>query len=301
MVVQISLRQDCALLNDEDFQAWMLKIRNLQSRDCSPSSSADMEALVAFYNSTGGPRWRTDTNWLSNEPINTWHGVTTVGGRVTALHLGGNGLRGEIPPEIGNLTQLRELWLGNNDITGDEIPTEISGLKRLVILDLGVNEIRGTIPEWLGDLGQLHELHLDNNRFDGKVPEQLGNLVGLGSLTLQGNRGLLGRLPETLTKIENFWRLRFNGTGLCAPIDEDFQAWILRIPDREGPDCPSVSSAGSDNWGDVIVRDIFGRVVNETGIVLVDWEGHIYNPVMKYTVELPVRSASIEGDCWFGR
>ena len=202
------------------------------------ATTPDQEALVALYRSTDGANWNNNTNWLSDEPLNRWYGVEAVGGRVTKLDLGDNGLRGEIPSEIGNLTQLRELWLGNNNLTGDEIPKEISDLKRLEILDLGVNEIRGTIPEWLGDLGQLHELHLDNNRFDGEVPEQLGNLAGLGSLTLQGNRGLLGRLPETLTKIENFWRLRFNGTGLCAPVDEDFQTWLRQIPDRQGPNCP---------------------------------------------------------------
>ena len=198
----------------------------------------ERDALVALYNSTGGPHWNRSDNWLSDEPLNRWYGVGTIGGHVTVLHLGDNGLNGPIPAEIGILTQLRELWLGNNSVTGDEIPTEISGLKRLEILDLGVNKIRGTIPEWLGDLGQLHELHLDNNRFDGKVPEQLGNLAGLGSLTLQGNRGLLGRLPETLTKIQNFWRLRFNGTGLCAPVDGGFQAWLRQIHDRQGPNCP---------------------------------------------------------------
>ena len=43
----------------------------------------------------------------------------------------------------------------------------------------------------------------------------------------------------------------------------------------------------------MIVRDIFGRVVNETGIVLVDWEGHIANPLMKYSLEIPGRSATL--------
>ena len=45
------------------------------------------------------------------------------------------------------------------------------------------------------------------------------------------------------------------------------------IPDVEG--------------GHAIIRDIFGRAVNETGIVLVDWEGHIANPLMTYSVEFP--------------
>ena len=251
------------------------------------TAQLERAALVALYNSTGGPHWNRSDNWLSDEPLNRWYGVQMDGGRVTGLHLWDNGLNGEIPTEIAKLTELRELWFGDNNVTGEKIPTALSGLKRLVILDLGVNDIRGTIPEWLGDLDDLHELHLDNNQFEGEVPEQLGNLSGLGSLTLQGNRGLLGRLPETLAKIENPWRLRFNGTSLCAPLDESFQAWILKIPDRQGPDCPSVSTSDSDDAGDVIVRDIFGRVVNDTGIVLIDWEGRIANPAMKYSVELP--------------
>ena len=112
-------------------------------------------------------------------------------------------------------------------------------------------------------------------------------------LTLFGNRDLLGALPETLTKIRNLGWFPFHETGLCAPVDEDFQAWILRIPDRRGTDCPQVSSIGSTGDGGIIVRDIFGRVVNETGIVLVDWEGHIANPAMKYTVEMPGWSATL--------
>ena len=38
---------------------------------------------------------------------------------------------------------------------------------------------------------------------------------------------------------------------------------------------------------DVIVADRFGRAVNGTGITLVDWEGYIANPAMKYTVKAP--------------
>ena len=38
---------------------------------------------------------------------------------------------------------------------------------------------------------------------------------------------------------------------------------------------------------DVLVADRFGRAVNDTGITLVDWEGYIANPAMKYTVKAP--------------
>ena len=38
---------------------------------------------------------------------------------------------------------------------------------------------------------------------------------------------------------------------------------------------------------DAIVADKFGREVNDAGITLVDWEGYIANPAMRYTVKAP--------------
>ncbi len=42
----------------------------------------------------------------------------------TFLNLSGSGLTGEIPPEIGNLTNVNWLWLNDNQLSG-EIPVEI--------------------------------------------------------------------------------------------------------------------------------------------------------------------------------
>ena len=47
----------------------------------------------------------------------------------------------------------------------------------------------------------------------------------------------------------------------------------------------AVGHASSTNI--VVVADRFGREVNSTGITLVDWEGYIANPAMKYTVKEP--------------
>ncbi len=61
----------------------------------------DREALVALYNATGGPKWLSNDNWLSDAPTSDWHGVTTDdSGHVIELDLDGNRLRGEIPPEL---------------------------------------------------------------------------------------------------------------------------------------------------------------------------------------------------------
>ena len=90
----------------------------LLDSDRNNAGSENRAALVALYNATGGASWLTDT------PLGDWHGVTIVDGRVTELHLGGNGLRGDIPPELGNLTHLRELWLGDDNHLTGEIPSE---------------------------------------------------------------------------------------------------------------------------------------------------------------------------------
>ena len=50
----------------------------------------------------------------------------------------------------------------------------------------------------------------------------------------------------------------------------------------------AVGHASSTNTTNiVVVTDRFGREVNGTGITLVDWEGYIANPAMKYTVKAP--------------
>ena len=207
------------------------------------------------------------------------------------LFLGGNRIGGGIPAELGNLTNLTELWLGDGlGLTG-EIPPELSRLTQLEVIDLGGSEMSGAIPAWLGDLTRLRALYLDGNRFSGELPSELGNLTRLKLLPLHGNAGLLGALPQTLTKITGLDWLTFYDTGLCAPLNESFQTWLRSILDHEGPNCLPEPPAGTTER--VIFRDVFGREVNETGLVLVDWEGHIANPAMKYFVELPGATATM--------
>ena len=65
------------------------------------SVATDRAALVAFYNATDGPNWRDNTNWLSNEPLSEWRGVTiNDDGRVARLEFYRNGLAGPIPVEL---------------------------------------------------------------------------------------------------------------------------------------------------------------------------------------------------------
>ena len=85
-------------------------------------------------------------------------------------------LSGTIPPEIGNLQNLRYLYLGFNNITGT-IPSEIGSLA-LIDLNLSNNSLTGSIPESFGNLVHLRSLYLQKNELTGSIPLQLQNLTG---------------------------------------------------------------------------------------------------------------------------
>ena len=78
-----------------------------------------------------------DAQLLRAVPLGSWHGVTTNGmGRVTGLALGGNGLSGNAPAALGQLTALASLELdGNSGLTGS-IPSAWTALTALTTLDL---------------------------------------------------------------------------------------------------------------------------------------------------------------------
>ena len=80
----------------------------------SGSVETDREALVALYNATDGENWNESDNWLSDAPLGEWKGVLTDDRRVVVLYLGDNGLTGEIPPELGSLSNLTALYLDTN-------------------------------------------------------------------------------------------------------------------------------------------------------------------------------------------
>ena len=127
----------------------------------------DREALVSLYQATNGVNWLKSDNWLTNVPLDAWHGVTTdSSGRVIALDLSENELSGSIPSELGKLTELKELHLEENELSGS-IPPELGKLTELKELHLEENELSGSIPPELGRLTELKELHLEENELSG--------------------------------------------------------------------------------------------------------------------------------------
>ena len=116
-------------------------------QDTAEITVVDLEraALVAFYEATDGPNWVNSENWLTDAPLGEWFGVDTdPSGRVVGLAMSyhdagsdewiSNNVSGPIPPELGDLTALRNLQFFENRLTGP-IPPELGNLTHLINLD----------------------------------------------------------------------------------------------------------------------------------------------------------------------
>ena len=181
------------------------------------SVASDRAALVALYNATGGASWVTSTKWLTDRPLNEWHGVTTNSdGRVAELKLFTNQLTGPIPAELGELTDLRWLSFSFNQLRGP-IPAELGGLTNLEALYLGGNQLTRPIPAELGNLANLRELSLFNNELTGLIPAELGDLANLQQMNLANNQ-LTGPIPAELGALTNLELLGLAFNELTGPI-----------------------------------------------------------------------------------
>ena len=94
------------------------------------------------------------------------------------------------------------------------------------------------IGEWHGVItdgsGRVTALDLDENELNGKMPAELGDLTNLEWLSLNDNSGLSGPLPGSFTGLTSLTHLDLSGTGVCAPTDASFQAWLEDIATRLG-------------------------------------------------------------------
>ena len=178
-----------------------------------------------------------------------WSGVTgrippELGGlrnlRLLGLH--GNELTGLIPPELGRLASLEELLLSANNLAGP-IPPELGNLLRLRELSLNDNALAGPIPPKLGDLAALERLTFSVNNLAGAVPPEFGGLRSLRELLLRDNPEMSGSLPATLTRLTSLETLQTHGTGLCAPSDAGFQAWLETVPNLRVAACGAGSAS----------------------------------------------------------
>lgn len=221
----------------------------------SDAIELERQSLIALYQALDGANWSGAANWCSDLPVGEWSGITTdPTGRVTAISLsvaelnmtgvlpeeignfrklrnlsisgigaplGSKGIYGPLPESLGNLEELRSLYMPYNHFSGG-LPDSMRNLKHLEEIDLmgdgdsklfvegfynKDNYLSGPIPEWIGELKDLCSISLQNNLFSGDLPKSLSNLHYLETLDLADNC-FTGPLPEVIVK--HYFDLRNN-------------------------------------------------------------------------------------------
>lgn len=182
--------------------------------------ACERAALMALYNSTGGPNWRNKQGWDTSADYCTWHGIRCHNNQLYWIDLTNNNLTGILPPDLGNLNQLENLNLMYNSLTG-AIPREIGNMTNLQVLSLNHNTLSGTIPPELASLSRLTDLTLNHNNLSGSIPIQLGQLANLHRLVLDNNQ-LTGSIPDSIGQLTQITRIVINSNRLTGPIPSTF-------------------------------------------------------------------------------
>ena len=166
-------------------------------------------ALSALYTATNGDQWNNNSGWDIREAppsmnhFKQWHGLMVVDQNLGSISLENNNLRGVLPSELGELSELTTLRLEDNHLSG-ELPPDICNLSK------------------------LDDLRLSENNFTGT-------------------------LPRCFLRLKNLTTLDFINSGVCAPSDDEFQAWLRTISNVDGPTCSRVS------FPDHIVDQLYPR------------------------------------------
>ncbi|XP_048129221.1 disease resistance protein RUN1-like [Rhodamnia argentea] len=149
---------------------------------------------------------------------------------LVSLDLSGCGSLNELPGELGQLEELKELILDYAGIT--KIPTSIGSLRKLKKLSARACQSLREIPSSIGKLKKLRRLSLEScSSLEGEIPREIGNLSSLEILQLTGTPIL--DLPETITNLSSLKHLSLEECHKLRSLPElPSGLKVLRISSR---------------------------------------------------------------------
>ena len=210
------------------------------SKENVPNEETQLRALlVKLYHDTNGDGWSYKANWLSDEPIDEWYGITYSSGNLK-IDLRQNNLIGTI--DVSGCTALTELLCWDNQLTN----LNVSGCTALTKLWCAATRLTSLN---VSGCTALIELYCQNNQLTDLNISGCAALTFfccnnnlLTSLDVNGGTGLktlwcfnnhltntalntvFGMLPIT----DGFINVRYNlGTSTCDPSIAEAKGWTV--------------------------------------------------------------------------
>ncbi|KAI3773442.1 hypothetical protein L1987_47971 [Smallanthus sonchifolius] len=143
------------------------------------------------------------------------------------------------------------LDLSCNKLTGD-IPEELGLLTEFRVLNLSFNHLTGTIPVNFSNLVNIESLDLSSNNLTGNVPIELIKLNYLAFFNVSYNN-LSGRLPELKAQFSTFTKESYEGNPLLCgpPLEKDCmnESYVIH---------PSNEDRSDEKWYDIDMVSFYG-------------------------------------------
>ena len=204
-----------------------VQVKQASKGGISPEFEAERAALMAIFNALDGPNWESHEYWGTEAPVTWWPNILCdENGHVVSLDLNDPGIKGSLPPEIGNLPYLTDLNMGGPYVdchfTGS-LPEEIGNLTNLKRLQMDNCPFEGRLPESLGNLSNLEWLYIARceKLAPGPIPSWIGNLTKLKLIQIYGHN-FTGQLPESIGNLTNLEHLDIKYCSLDSTVPASF-------------------------------------------------------------------------------
>ncbi|KAJ8530116.1 hypothetical protein K7X08_036951 [Anisodus acutangulus] len=157
----------------------------------SQSSATDAEVMQELKKAINPP---SSLSWVDPNPCK-WDKVRcTKDGRVTRIQIGNQGLKGSLPPNLNNLTELQVFEVQRNGLTGP-IPSFV-GLNSLESILLSDNMFTSIPNNFFDGMTSLQTVYLDNNPFSPwSVPDSLKSASSLQLFSAMSTN-VTGKIPD---------------------------------------------------------------------------------------------------------
>ncbi|CUG88585.1 GP46-like surface antigen, putative [Bodo saltans] len=177
--------------------------------------------LQVFYDAMSGPQWKSRWDFSDPDAPCVFAGVNCDIGSVdiTAISLARDGLSGQLPAAVANLSKLSRFNVSFNSITGT-LPPEYARWVFISQFLVDSNNITGTLPPEYSAWGMsMKRFYCGRNTISGTLPKNYSSWIAINEFDVQYNQ-LEGSLPPEFSA----WRpssftLGYNLISSTLPVE----------------------------------------------------------------------------------